>query len=208
MITLFKKIPRDEVLGTIAKKYPNHEVIRFDDSTTDASEITHALSTDDLFGNSQLIFLSNIDRELWSDVISALGNISDSTVVFWAEDSFPIALIKGMPKHTVVETKEKKAADAEKMNPFQIANQLSAGNGTTLWATYQELIANNQAPEAIFGILWWKLKDIAKKKQVITPAFKSTLKSFMSTYSNARETGGELETGLEKLLLSISKKDI
>ncbi len=210
MITLFKKVPREEVLETIAKKYPGYEVVRFGDTAIDVTEITQTLITDDLFGNSQLVFLSDINRDFWSDIISALKNISETKIVFWAEESFPVALTKGMPKHSTIDAKEKKHSSAgeQKINPFQIANQLPIGNGTTLWTTYQELLLQNQAPEAIFGILWWKLKDIAKGKKMITPAFKTTLKKFMSAYSSARETGGELETGIEKLLLSLSKKDL
>jgi hypothetical protein len=70
------------------------------------------------------------------------------------------------------------------------------------------MTSENQAPEAIFGILWWKLKDLARKKQTINSEFKKTLKNFLSTYSSARETGGELETGLEELLLKLTKKDL
>ena len=206
MITLYKKVARDTILADITKNYPDHDVTRFNGFDGDASEIIHALSSSDLFGNAKVVFLSDIDRELWNDIIKALHTITDSTIVIWSEDSFPVAFTKTMPLHDVVEQKEK--TESAKSNPFNIANQLSSGSSSSLWTTYRSLIAEGHAPEALFGILWWKLKDIAKKKPSITPAFKQTLKRFLSTYSQARQTGGELETGLEEVLLKLSKNDL
>ncbi len=206
MITLFKKVSREKILETITKKYPNHEMIRFNGFNGDVTEITQELVTGNLFGTDRLIFLSDINRDFWPEIISALKTLSENTIVFWSEESFPIALIKGMPKHEIMEEKEKKTV--EKSNPFQIANQLPYGDSVKTWSTYRSLINESHAPEALFGILWWKLKDIAKKKNVISDPFKKTLRKFMETYSQARESGGDLETGLEKLILETTKKDL
>ena len=206
MIYLYKKFPREDILSIIKSEYPNHGMKRFSGFDGDVTEITHALTAQDLFGNDQLIFLSDIDRDIWNVIIDTFSSISDSTIVIWSEESFPVAFLKSMPKHSLQEYTEKKVS--EKLNPFAIANQLSSGSSSGLWTTYQELLAEGQAPEALFGILWWKLKDIAKKKTTITPEFKKTLKTFLTSYSQARETGGELETGLEEVLLKLSRKDI
>lgn len=206
MIYLYKKFPREDILSIIKSEYPHHDMIRFNRFDGDTTEITHALTAQNLFGNDQLIFLSDIDRDLWNRIIDTLSSISESTTVVWSEDSFPVVFLKSMPNHQLQEYTEKKVF--EKLNPFAITNQLSSGSSSGLWTTYQELLAENQAPEALFGILWWKLKDIAKKKPAITPEFKRTLKTFLTTYSQARETGGELETGLEEILLKLSRKDL
>lgn len=206
MITLFKKVSREKILEIITKKYPNHEMVRFNGFNGDVTEITKELVTGNLFGTDRLIFLSDINRDFWPEIISALKTLSENTIVFWSEESFPIALIKGMPKHEIVEEKEKKIV--EKSNPFQIANQLQYGDSVKTWSTYRSLINEGHAPEALFGILWWKLKDITKKKNVISDPFKKTLRKFMETYSQARESGGDLETGLEKLILETTKKDL
>lgn len=206
MITLFKKVPRDEIFEIVSKKFPDHELVKFNGYFDDVTEITLALESQNIFGQPQLVFLSDIDRELWGPIIKAFTYIPPTTEVFWLEESFPVALIKGIPEHKVIESKEKKVI--EKSNPFQIANQLPAAKNDQLWATYQQLLNDDHEPEAVFGILWWKLKDIAKKKSNITPSFKKTLRSFLATYSKARGTGGDLETGLEELLLQLSPKDL
>ena len=206
MIFLYKKFPRLEIIKKIQTDFPNHDLLRFSDFSGDVTEIAHALAADNLFGNSQVVFLSDIDRNLWDQVIAMLPQKAESTIVIWLEESFPVAFLKSMPEHQLQEYVEKKSS--EKTNPFTIANHLPNGNAKDLWTTYQELTAEDQAPEALFGIIWWKLKDIAKRKTVITPEFKKTLKKFLTTYSQARETGGDLETGLEEVLLSISKKNL
>lgn len=206
MIFLFKKFPREEVLSIISSQYPKHELVRFSDDYADPTEIIHALNSGNLFGTDQIIFLSDINRDFWNTIIDSFRYKPESTIVFWLEDSFPVAFLKNMPTYEMKEYQEKKSV--EKSNPFAIANQLSSGSSSGLWTTYRSLLSENQAPEAIFGILWWKLKDLAKKKQTINPEFKKTLKNFLSTYSSARETGGELETGLEELLLKLTKKDL
>lgn len=206
MITLYKKVPREEILEIILKKFPNHELIRFNGFSGDPTEIALEIESQSLFGGSRIIFLSDIDREIWGDVIKALHHIPESTEVFWLEDSFPIALIKGIPKHLVIESKEKKIV--EKSKPFQIANQLPFAKKDQLWATYQQLLNDGHEPEAVFGILWWKLKDIAKKKTVISSTYKQTLHRFLSMYSEARSGETDMETGLEGLLLQLSPKDL
>ncbi len=206
MITLFKKVPRDEIIETISKKFPNHELVRFNGFSGDATEIALEIESQSLFGGSRIVFLSDIDREIWSDIIKTLHHVPGTTEIFWLEDSFPVALIKGMPEHKFIESKEKKVA--EKLNPFQIANQLSFAKSGQLWALYQELLNDGHESEAVFGIIWWKLKDIAKKKTVISSTFKKTLNSFLSMYSRARSGGMEMETGLEELLLQLSPKDL
>jgi hypothetical protein len=206
MITLFKKVPRDEILETISKKFSDHELVRFNGFSGDVTEITIEIESQSLFGGSRIVFLSDIDREIWSDVIKALHHVPETTEVFWLEDSFPVALTKGIPEHKVVESKEKKVV--EKSNPFQIANQLAFAKPGQLWATYQQLLNDGHEPEAVFGIIWWKLKDVARKKTIITSTFKQTLNNFLSMYSRARSGGTDMETGLEELLLQLSPKDL
>lgn len=72
MITLFKKVSREKILETITKKYPNHEMIRFNGFNGDVTEITQELVTGNLFGTDRLIFLSDINRDVWPEIISAL----------------------------------------------------------------------------------------------------------------------------------------
>lgn len=207
MIFLFKKIPKDNILEKIATEYPYHEVVRFYESIQDISEILFALQRQSLFEKPQLVFLSDISRDFWDILIKNLHLLGDQTVVFWLEDSFPVSFLKQMPPHQFIEERSEKKLE-QKTDVFKIALDLAIGNGEQLWVTYQQLLQEGNEPEPIFGILWWKLKDIAKKRKSISPEFKKTLQNFLYTYSQAREKEGDLTTGLERLLLSINKKDL
>lgn len=206
MIYLYKQFPIDEVQKIISRDFNNHEIVRITDQIIDESIIKHSLESENLFLTPRLIFISAIHRDFWDTIIESLSYLPVTTTVIWLEDSFPVIYLKKIPKHTISEHKEKKAA--VKVNPFSIANTLATGNGSALWVVYQDLINQGFAPEELFGIIWWKLKDIAKKKTTISDSFKKTLYTFMSTYATARETAGDLETGLEKILLSTTKKDL
>lgn len=206
MIFLFKKTSRNTILEKITNEYSQYEIVRFHETINDISEVIFSLQGQSLFGKPQLVFLSDIPRDFWDILIKNLHSLGDQTVVFWLEDSFPVSFLKQMPPYQISE--EKEIEKTSKTNPFVIASSLPNGNGEQLWSIYQQLLQENNEPEAIFGILWWKLKDIAKQKKVLSPDFKQTLKNFMETYSRAREKNGELSVGLEKLLLSITKKDL
>ncbi len=91
MITLFKKVPKETILHKIATTFPNHTLVRFHDYHDDPSVIIHAILGQSLFGESRIIFLSELDRALWDDIIGALSQIGDDTEVYWLEDSFPAA---------------------------------------------------------------------------------------------------------------------
>jgi DNA polymerase III delta subunit len=204
MITLCKNILRPTITEKIKKDFPNADIVYFDDTVIDFSVIQQEIETSSLFGNDRVIVLIDINKDFLSSLIKALATLPENTHVFWKEDSFLVATLKKLPPYELWEGKEIKSV---KENPFTIANKLGS-NPLDLWTTYQILLEQGNDPEALFGILWWKLKDIAKKQKDISPNLKNTFHRFLSTYSSARESGGELSTGLEKLLLSLTKKDL
>lgn len=203
MIHLYKQFPIDEVFKKLSRS--DREIVRITDQIIDESIISHTLESENLFFTPKTVFISYINRDFWDTIITSLGNLPKTTDVIWLEDSFPVAYLKKIPHQELFEYKEKKPT--AKANPFSIANALATGNGVTIWTNYQDLLSQGFAPEELFGIIWWKLKDIAKKKTTLSPVFKKTLHNFLASYAVARETGGELETGLEKVLISLSKKD-
>jgi hypothetical protein len=206
MITLYKQFSVPQILEIITRDFPEHDIVRIDDTISEDAHIAHILQSDNLFGNNQIIFISFLPRDFWDQTIDALAHISPTTNIVWLEDLFPVSFLKKMPNHTIVEQAEKKITT--KPNPFSIANALATGDGVVIWKQYRELLSQGFAPEELIGILWWKLKDLAKKKPALSLEFKKTLHNFMNTYRFARESGGDLETGLEKLLLSITKSNI
>jgi hypothetical protein len=207
MIYLYKKFTPSVEIKKIQADFSNAEFVRITDQIQDVSEIQSLIESSSLFSDNRIVIMSDMPRDFWDDIIESLHHVPDTTTLFWFEDSFPVAYTKKIPKYTLKENEEKKAS-AVVANPFQIANALPSGNATTIWVTYQELLDQGSTPEELFGILWWKLKDIAKKQKISSPEFKTTLHNFLSAYARARETGGNLESGLEQVLLSLTKKDL
>lgn len=205
MITLCKNIPRIEISEKIKKDFPESDVVYLDDTIKDVSLIIQELQAVSLFENERVIVLSDIPRDFWDEIVVALASIPVTTQIFWREDSFLAAMLKKMPEHQVWESSTKKELG---VNPFMLANSLATGDGKKIWMDYQILLDQGIPPEELFGILWWKLKDIAKKQSNISPSLQKTFHRFLSTYSSARESGGDLTLELEQLLLSLTKKDL
>jgi hypothetical protein len=127
-------------------------------------------------------------------------------------------------------TDEFQRAKARGFNMFSLADAFGERNAKKLWVLYQEAlrVTGGGGPEEIFGILWWQLKSIILVTKTKT-AKEAGVKEFpynkarrfsknfsveeldrfaaemMRIYHEARRGGAELETRLEKFILSIGK---
>jgi hypothetical protein len=205
MITLCKNISYTEIKEKIKKDFPGSDIVFLDDTIKDSSYIIQEIQSLSLFGNGRVIILSNIPEYFWNTIISTLSVIPTTTHIFWQEDFFPVAILRKIPDHNIWEKAPEKT---KTIDPFIIANSLPSGDGKMLWKNYQLLIDQGNEPEAIFGILWWKLKDISKKQSSISKNFQKTFHRFLETYANGRNGTLDLGIGLEQLLLSLNKKDL
>ncbi len=204
MITLCKNISHELINEKIKKNFPHHDITRLYDIVSTIDRVQQELLSENIFQIPRVIILARIDADFWNTIIDSLEHLPKTTQVFWVEENFPAAIIKKIPNHVLWEEKTVKEI---KQNPFSIANTLLSGDTKVLWVTYHQLLTEGNDPEVIFGILWWKLKDIIKKKKTVSHELKQTTHRFLETYTNARKYGN-LEMQLEQLLLSINKKDL
>lgn len=204
MITLCKNISHELVNKKIEQDFPDHDIVRLYDIQQESSRIQHELTSENIFQIPKVIILARIHKDFWDVIIESFQFLPDTTKVFWIEETFPVATVRKISNNIIW---EEKVVKQEKQNPFVIANTLATADAKNLWTTYHELLAEGNDPEGIFGILWWKLKDMTKKKKVISEDLKNTFHEFMKVYAESREQGN-LEMNLEQLLLSITKKDL
>lgn len=204
MITLCKNISHELVNRKIEENFPQHDITRLYDITHDIDRVQQEIFSENIFQTPRVIILARIDKDFWDIIIESLSFLPETTELFWIEENFPVAVTKKISKHVVWTEKIEKES---KQNPFIIANALQKGDRKELWVTYQQLIAEGNSPEALFGIMWWKLKDIIKRKKTVSVEIKKTTYQFLETYGSARKNGN-LEIQLEQLLLSLNKKDL
>jgi len=95
----------------------------------------------------------------------------------------------------------------EELNIFEIANALARRNKKEIWMIYRQLIDSGKVPEEIHGVLFWKAKTMLiaggthnwEKEEL-----QDLLDKLITVYHEARRGNGEIEIGVERVVLHIS----
>lgn len=126
-----------------------------------------------------------------------------STVVLLEEKLLSAPLKKSLEKSgaTVFTIDAKKSEQKE--NVFSIANALATGDRKKLWLEYQRLIEKN-APEALFGILLWKVRQLATAGSA-KEKYKAIYKILLEAQAHSRQTRLPFDLALERALLTLPK---
>ncbi|HSE56830.1 MAG TPA: hypothetical protein VLB02_01965 [Candidatus Paceibacterota bacterium] len=125
------------------------------------------------------------------------------TLVLLEEKSLSAPLKKIIEKigATLFTVEQKKAESKETV--FSIANALATGDRKKLWLEYQRLLEKN-APEALFGILLWKVRQLATAGSA-KEKYKTIYKILLEAQANSRRTRLPFELALERALLMLPK---
>jgi DNA polymerase III delta subunit len=116
-----------------------------------------------LFGEAPIVVVENALSE--EDNIfnpELLDKLKDSTNIFvFLEDNLTQAFIKKYKKYLQeIFYFEKKEISKSKINAFVVADMFARRDKVGAWTSYLDLIENGEAPEAISGMLFWKIKTM------------------------------------------------
>ena len=102
--------------------------------------------------------------EFYSTVLDNIKNMASSANVFiFVEEHLNKPILAKIEKVAEkVFSFEKIKKIKERFNTFALADALGARDRKNLWVLYQKAL-EHEAPEAISGVLFWKLKDMASK---------------------------------------------
>lgn len=78
---------------------------------------------------------------------------------------------------------------------------LTATDKKSRWMAYRKALANHPI-EAVIGILYWKIRDLATKNPKEKNRYNALYKKMLTAHARAWETGAPLELMIEKVLLS------
>lgn len=183
-------------------------------------EANHIVLCDHLFEN----------EALKESFLKQLSDIHDSKHIFIVlETTLTAPVLKKLEKHAekIQEVKslpQKTTSKGQPFNVFSITDALCARNTERTWALYRQAIMQGIPPEEIHGMVWWQIKTLGsvekakniknlKLKPFVETKAKRALSKFSSdeladleqalveTYHEARRGEGDLETGLEMLIL-------
>lgn len=161
-----------------------------------------------LFGVSPVVVIENAIIEgdnIFDDEL--LDNIKDSPNMFiFLEDTLTQVQIKKYKKYLEdIILCEKKEPSKPKANAFVIADMFGKRDKIGTWTTYLDLVEKGEAPEAISGMLFWKIKTLLIASSV-KPYSKRELElassHLVDIYHKAHAGDTDMKVALEQFILS------
>jgi DNA polymerase III delta subunit len=164
-------------------------------------------SQSSLFGDKQTIVMDNALNE--SDVVfddELLQILKDSETQFiFNEDAITATELKKYKKYFDKEIKhELEKVVVKKGNPFDIANAFGAKDKIKAWTLYVSIIEGGEAPEAVAGMLFWKIKTLLSgysPKPFTKDELLNASAELVDIYHKAHRGECDMEQALEQFIL-------
>lgn len=204
------RIKAHELIDSLLKKKPDASFFKIDSETFNQSKVMEYVESQGLFSSKYIVFLDRLseNKEIKEGFIDLLKDISESENIFiileGKLDKVSLGKIEKKAEKSVafdLEEKEEKPT----YNAFALADAFAKRNKKEAWFLYRKSIDGGEAPEALHGMIFWKVKSM------ILSGFSSGWKSeelmkavedLITLYHDARRGKHELETGLEAFILS------
>jgi hypothetical protein len=220
----------NQLIENLVSKNPDATFLKIDKDNFNEYNIDELIGGQSLFTKKQIVYLKRIfeDKDLSEIFLSKIKEIKNSENIFVvAEEKLNKKdfnkIEKNSEKTQIFEVKENKK---EKDNSvFQLTDAFGNKDLKKLWSLYVEKVKYIR-PEEIHGILWWQIKSmlsVLKSKDVkdsgLKPFVYNKNKRFNQNFTEeeleekanqlvillhkSRRSGLDLETALEKFILSI-----
>lgn len=180
-------------------------IVRITDANTPA-DLAAALSGGGMFRESRVVVLNGVlaNEDMRTVLLDSLARMRDSEEPFFILEEKPDAATrKQMEKYAQRSERYDKPSEKKGGDIFAIAGALRRADKKALWVSYQRQLAENAAPEAIHGVLFWAAKDMFLKAR--SDGEKSRAQSLLEELAElpheSRRRGLELEYALEMFVL-------
>lgn len=204
LVTGDKKAYREKIISSVTKPLGESEVIFFDDTYGSLFDLEQYLYPS-LFSISAPVLhckyiLSTDSDKLTPDLVKKL--LASPTCFIFEEVSVPTSTINFLKKSgavihiDAVSKTTKKDADI-----FGVTNALTGKDKKTRWIAYNKALKNHPV-EAIIGILYWKVRDLAAKNPKQKEEYVSMYKRILDGHVLAWQTGAPLSLIIEKIILT------
>ncbi len=182
------------------------DVIRLGESEASKEILLEYAASVDLFGNSPTIITSNIINSAISLSPKDLAVLDSSKTLFiFLEDKLKATDEKKYAKFSTIEKfEEKKTIKARNDNPFALADSFARRDKIGTWILYREQIDKGAQPEAISGMLFWKIKTMMLNgtRTFSKEELKRQSSEIVCLYHDAHRGESDFVIGLEQFILS------
>jgi len=189
----------------------DRDIVILRDSEVSKRLLLEYASTASLFGNLISIVVNNIIKsEPFNFSKEELEIMSfSSTNFFFLEDKVSVVQLKKYEKFSKIENFEEKIIKKRENNiSFDIADSFEKKDKMKTWILYNQAIDRGMEPEAIAGIILWKIKVLASKNKCLFSKneLKDCSSKLVSIYHKSHLGEIDFVLSLEQYLLSVLSK--
>ena len=164
-----------------------------------------------LFNKSPVVVLENALSGAMSFSVEELNGIKKSETIFvFSEDKLLKVVSDKYKKYGEIKIfEDKNIILKEKFNVFGITDSFAKRDKVGTWVLYNKSLEEGVEPEAIAGVLFWKIKSmILSSSNVFTKnELKQQSSNIISLYHKAHKGEEEMTISLEQFILnSLSSK--
>lgn len=200
-----------ELIGSLQKKKPDASFFKISSENFDLSKLQEYIWGMGLFSSKYIVFLDRLceKKEVKEQFLEKLKEIARSENIF--------IILEGKIDKTTLTKIEKNAEKTVKFdldieikkaeyNAFALANAVGNRNKKEAWVLYRKAIDKGETPEALQGMIFWKIKMMILNSSFGAYSEKELfeiLDKLISVYHDSRRGVHEPETGVEALILSL-----
>lgn len=184
------------------------DIFRFKNDPDLSNRLLGYASSDGLFGDKRAFIIEDYlgdGDSLSGDDLSILEK-SNHTFIF-LEDKLNVQDEKKYKKYADIQKFETQKI-VKKEDNFAIANAFANKDKIKTWVLYREAVSNGVEPEAISGMLFWKIKNmmINGNRLFSKEELKKQSSSLVSLYHKSHLGEIDFIIGLEQFILSSLSK--
>lgn len=191
-------------IDTIVASLSGSEVLLHDDTDgaiTDLEQYIHP----SLFSSAPPVLhlkfmLASNTENITAQFLKKL--LASPTIFLFEEMSLAAPLITLFKKTgALVHMGSKQQVAKKDADIFIVTNALTAIDKKSRWLAYRTALQNHSI-EAVVGILYWKIRDLASKNQKTRSRYQELYSQLLAAHARAWETGAPLELLIEKVILT------
>lgn len=197
------------VMQSLGKRAPYAHMLRVTDEDEETVSVEEILSSQGLFHPKQVVLFDGVmaNKSIREDIFKNIKEIQKSEHVFFIYDvKFLAAHEKKLKTYAEkMEKFDKKDEKIKKEDNFALANAFGSKKRSSTWLEYRKALQRGAAPEALHGMLFWKVKDtiIKGRHSGDGSELRKMAGELAEMTHKTRRDGVELEYALERFILSM-----
>jgi DNA polymerase III delta subunit len=204
------RVKAHDLVHSLLKKKPDASFFKMNVENWSIAQLQEYAGGQGLFENKYIIFLDRLceDKKIKDNFIDFIKVLAESQNIFIILEGKLDKATSGKIEKKAEKTQEFLLPEKKKedYNAFSFANAVGNRDKKNAWILYRKAIDKGEAPEALHGMMFWKVKSMMMGgfgNAYSKDELHSLADRLITTYHDSRRGVHELETGVEALILSL-----